>query len=178
MTAVYICLLPQEKQPTVTSAERPPLIYDYHGFPEESYSIRYDAPGSPQLAQRIQDLLHSAGLPCALKPERGWDHGVFVPLKLLYPAADIPVVALSMLSSLSAEVLSKLITSICSTSRSSSSRIHRCTQLHHLDYDVFRYIRLFLERNAAQMSGVARYIHLCFQARMSDESRLAPHPRL
>ena len=81
-------------------------MYDYHGFPEESYSIRYDAPGSPQLAQRIQGLLQSAGLSCALEPERGWDHGVFVPLKLLYPAADIPVVALSMLSSLSAEVQS------------------------------------------------------------------------
>ena len=118
MTAVYICLLPQEKQPTVTSDERPPLIFDYHGFPEESYSIRYDAPGSPQLAHRIQDLLHSSGLPCTLKPERGWDHGVFVPLKLLYPAADIPVVALSMLSSLSAEVLSTLITFTCSTNRS------------------------------------------------------------
>ena len=99
-------MLLQEKQPTVTSAERPPLMYDYHGFPEKSYSIRYDAPGSPQLAHSIQGLLHSAGLSCALEAERGWDHGVFVPLKLLYPAADIAVVALSLLSSLSAEVRS------------------------------------------------------------------------
>lgn len=100
-------LLPisQEHQPTVTSAERPALIYDYSGFPEESYSIRYDAPGSPQLAQRIQELLHSAGLSCALDSERGWDHGVFVPLKLLYPAANVPLVELSLLKSLSAEVL-------------------------------------------------------------------------
>ncbi|KAL3158873.1 hypothetical protein ABBQ32_011589 [Trebouxia sp. C0010 RCD-2024] len=93
----------EEEQPTVTSAERPSLIYDYYGFPEEAYNTRYAAPGSPQLAQRIQQLLHSAGLLCDLDSLRGWDHGVFVPLKLLYPAADIALVELSMLKSLSAE---------------------------------------------------------------------------
>ena len=94
----------QERQPTVTSDVQPPLIYDYYGFPEESYKIKYDAPGSPQLAQRIFDLLKAAGLSCVFDSKRGWDHGVFVPLKLLYPAADIPIVEMSMLKSLSAEV--------------------------------------------------------------------------
>ncbi|KAA6425496.1 MAG: aromatic ring-opening dioxygenase catalytic subunit [Trebouxia sp. A1-2] len=93
----------QERQPTVTSDVQPPLIYDYYGFPEESYKIKYDAPGSPQLAQRIFDLLKAAGLSCVFDSKRGWDHGVFVPLKLLYPAADIPIVEMSMLKSLSAE---------------------------------------------------------------------------
>ncbi len=94
----------QERQPTVTSDAQPPLLYDYYGFPEESYKIKYDAPGSPQLAQRIADLLKAAGLSCNFDSKRGWDHGVFVPLKLLYPDADIPIVEMSMLKSLSAEV--------------------------------------------------------------------------
>ncbi len=94
----------QERQPTVTSNTQPPLLYDFYGFPEESYKIQYDAPGAPQLAQRIAGLLKSAGLSCDFDSKRGWDHGVFVPLKLLYPAADIPIVEMSMLKSLSAEV--------------------------------------------------------------------------
>jgi len=94
----------QERQPTVTSNTQPPLLYDFYGFPEESYKIKYDAPGAPQLAQRIAGLLKSAGLSCDFDSKRGWDHGVFVPLKLLYPAADIPIVEMSMLKSLSAEV--------------------------------------------------------------------------
>ena len=89
--------------PTVTSGTRHPLLYDYYGFPREAYSIKYEAPGSPAVAQRIASLLESAGMRCALESHRGWDHGVFVPLKLLYPTADIPVVEMSMLTSLSAE---------------------------------------------------------------------------
>ena len=102
---VSFCAVCQEQHPTVTSHEHPALVYDYYGFPEESYSIKYDAPGSLQLAERIADQLKSAGLSCNLDSERGWDHGVFVPLKLLYPAADITVIEMSMLKSLSAEVL-------------------------------------------------------------------------
>lgn len=98
----------EEHQATVTSNAHPSLFYDYYGFPEEAYSLQYNAPGSPQLAVRIQDLLQAAGLSCAADPQRGWDHGVFVPLKLLYPAADIAVVEMSMLKSLSAEEHLKL----------------------------------------------------------------------
>jgi aromatic ring-opening dioxygenase catalytic subunit (LigB family) len=81
---------------TVGSGPAPELIFDYYGFPEETYRLRFDAPGSPQLAQRVRDLLDQAGLPAAEDPQRGYDHGVFVPLKLVLPAADIPVVQLSL----------------------------------------------------------------------------------
>jgi aromatic ring-opening dioxygenase catalytic subunit (LigB family) len=81
---------------TVGSAERPPLIYDYGGFPEHTYRLAFDAPGSPGLAHRIGDLLTQAGLPATEDPARGYDHGVFVPLKLVTPLADIPVVQLSL----------------------------------------------------------------------------------
>jgi aromatic ring-opening dioxygenase catalytic subunit (LigB family) len=81
---------------TVGSGERPPLIYDYYGFPEATYRLRFDAPGSPALARRVVALLGEAGLAAAEDGERGYDHGVFVPLKLALPEADIPVVQLSL----------------------------------------------------------------------------------
>lgn len=81
---------------TVGSGERPGLIFDYFGFPEETYRLRFDAPGSPDLAFRVRRLLAAAGIPSAADSRRGWDHGVFVPLKLMTPGADIPVVQLSL----------------------------------------------------------------------------------
>ncbi|HEV7386179.1 MAG TPA: class III extradiol ring-cleavage dioxygenase [Phenylobacterium sp.] len=81
---------------TVGSSAKPPMIFDYYGFPEETYRLRFDAPGSPALAARVRELLSAAGLPTAEDPERGYDHGVFVPLLLSTPDADIPVVQLSL----------------------------------------------------------------------------------
>jgi aromatic ring-opening dioxygenase catalytic subunit (LigB family) len=81
---------------TLTSAERPPLVYDYYGFPAHTYALRYDAPGDPALAQRVAQLLRDAGFAAALDTTRGFDHGVFVPLKVVYPDADVPVVELSL----------------------------------------------------------------------------------
>ncbi|HLS98549.1 MAG: class III extradiol ring-cleavage dioxygenase [Porticoccaceae bacterium] len=87
-------------RPTLTGNPNPPLFYDYYGFPEASYQIRYPAPGDPALAARIADLLQSRGFDAAIDPDRGFDHGLFVPMKLLFPGADIPCVQLSLLSSL------------------------------------------------------------------------------
>lgn len=81
---------------TVGSSPAPELIFDYSGFPEETYRLRFDAPGAPGLAHRIRDLIAAAGLPVREDPERGYDHGVFVPLKLVTPQADIAVVQLSL----------------------------------------------------------------------------------
>lgn len=88
---------------TVGSAEWPALIYDYYGFPEGTYQLRFDAPGSPALASRVRQLLTAAGLPTAEDSSRGYDHGVFVPLKLVTPEADIPVVQLSLRQDLDPE---------------------------------------------------------------------------
>ena len=79
-----------------TGAKCPPLIYDYYGFPTETYTLRYDAPGAPALARKAVDLLLAAGLQAKVDPERGLDHGVFVPLKVAFPAASIPVVEMSV----------------------------------------------------------------------------------
>lgn len=83
---------------TVATAARPPMEYDYYGFPEHTYHIRYPAPGAPELAARVEALLSQAGLPVARDAERGFDHGVFVPLSLMYPEADVPILMLSMKS--------------------------------------------------------------------------------
>ncbi|KAL4858007.1 4',5'-DOPA dioxygenase extradiol [Chlorella vulgaris] len=90
----------EEPQATVTSGAQPPLIYDYYGFPPESYELKYPAPGSPQLADRVCSLLKVAGMACRKDGQRGWDHGTFIPLMLMYPEAKVPVVQLSLLSSL------------------------------------------------------------------------------
>ena len=88
---------------TVGSAARPELIFDYYGFPEETYRLTFDAPGAPALAHRIRGLIEAAGLPAAENDTRGYDHGVFVPLKLATPEADIPVVQLSLRNDLDAQ---------------------------------------------------------------------------
>lgn len=86
--------------PAVTGAARPELIYDYYGFPQESYEIEYPAPGDPELAAALHDTLTGGGAACRLDDRRGLDHGVFVPLKIMYPEADIPCVQLSLIQGL------------------------------------------------------------------------------
>lgn len=87
----------------ITSSPAPPLLFDYYGFPPHTYQLRYPAPGSPELAGGIAELLSAAGIACRLDPDRGFDHGVFVPMLLMYPNADIPVVQMSLRSDLDAE---------------------------------------------------------------------------
>jgi aromatic ring-opening dioxygenase catalytic subunit (LigB family) len=86
--------------PTLTSAATPPLLYDYYGFPPETYELEYRAPGDPGLAEKVAGLLTGAGFDPILDPDRGFDHGMFVPLLLMYPDAAIPVVQLSLLADL------------------------------------------------------------------------------
>ena len=86
-----------ETRPTISSGARHRLLYDYGGFPPEAYRLKYDAPGSPEIANRVAELFREEGLDPALDAERGWDHGVFVPLLLVRPQADIPIVQVSVL---------------------------------------------------------------------------------
>lgn len=88
--------------PALTCGDNPALIYDYGGFPPETYQITYPAPGHPKLAKEIAGLLAASGMPVALDEQRGFDHGMFVPLKLMYPDADIPCLQLSLLNHLNA----------------------------------------------------------------------------
>jgi len=86
----------EEPQFTVSTAENPPMEYDYYGFPEHTYHVQYPAKGSSALAKRVGELLNLAGIENAEDADRGFDHGVFVPMLLMYPEANIPIVLLSM----------------------------------------------------------------------------------
>ncbi|MES2206331.1 MAG: class III extradiol ring-cleavage dioxygenase [Pseudomonadota bacterium] len=89
----------EEKNFTVSTGTHPPTLYDYSGFPEHTYHIQYPAPGLPSLAHRVQDLLLQKGISSVQDSKRGFDHGTFVPLALMYPEATIPVVLLSIKNS-------------------------------------------------------------------------------
>jgi aromatic ring-opening dioxygenase catalytic subunit (LigB family) len=82
--------------PTVTSSAAPPLFYDYYGFPPHTYQLTWPAPGAPELSSRVRHLLSGAGFESGEDARRGFDHGVFIPLKVAYPEAAIPTVQLSL----------------------------------------------------------------------------------
>ncbi len=90
----------EEAAPTVMTSAHPPMLYDYSGFPPESYQITWPAPGDPALAARVRELLGASGIDTRSDGARGYDHGTFVPLKLTYPDADVPAVQLSLVRGL------------------------------------------------------------------------------
>lgn len=86
----------EERDFAVMASPSPSMIYDYSGFPEHTYRIKYAAPGSPQTAERVRVLIEGAGFPTHLDEQRGFDHGTFAPLAVIYPNADVPVLQLSL----------------------------------------------------------------------------------
>ncbi len=86
----------EEAVPTVMTNPSPPLLFDYYGFPPESYALQWPAPGDPALAARVRQLLTAAGIASAEDATRGFDHGTFVPMKVAFPAANLPTVQLSL----------------------------------------------------------------------------------
>ena len=87
----------EEAEHTVSTSPQPSLYFDYYGFPESTYEIEWPVAGEPNVARRVVQLLASSGIKCCENDKRGLDHGVFIPLKLAYPEADIPGVSLLML---------------------------------------------------------------------------------
>ncbi len=90
----------EETAATLLGSQNPIMFYDYYGFPDEAYTITYPAPGSPGLANRVAELLQQNNIPSRIDSDRGFDHGLFIPLKLMYPQADIPALQLSLLRGL------------------------------------------------------------------------------
>jgi aromatic ring-opening dioxygenase catalytic subunit (LigB family) len=86
--------------PTVMTSKAPPMLYDYYGFPPDTYTLKWPAPGEPDVAREVQERVAEAGFATAAAAERGFDHGTFVPLMLTWPEAQIPTLQLSLLSSL------------------------------------------------------------------------------
>lgn len=100
-TAILIVTAHWEARvPTFAGGANPSLIYDYYGFPPETYTLQYPASGQPALATQAAAMLQQAGFTTEVDSDYGWDHGVFIPLKVMYPDADIPVLAMSLQESL------------------------------------------------------------------------------
>lgn len=93
---------------TIMTSLQPKMLYDYYGFPSEAYRIRYDAPSDASVVTRVAEVLRAAGVSYEQDHKRGFDHGIFVPLMLMYPAADIPVIGVAQPSSLDPEELWRL----------------------------------------------------------------------
>jgi aromatic ring-opening dioxygenase catalytic subunit (LigB family) len=89
----------ETRNPIISGSSKHELLYDYYNFPKESYELKYDAPGSPQIAKKVYDALKAGGFHPEIDEKRGWDHGVFVPMMLIAPDANIPIVQLSVLES-------------------------------------------------------------------------------
>jgi aromatic ring-opening dioxygenase catalytic subunit (LigB family) len=90
----------EERVATLLGAKNPSMLYDYYGFPDEAYKINYPAPGNPELADRIITLFDKNNISSRIDLQRGFDHGLFIPLKMMYPQADIPSIQLSLLEGL------------------------------------------------------------------------------
>ena len=158
----------EEKIPTITSGAFPPLIYDYYGFPEESYDIEYSCTGEPVLAKQIYQTFEKSGIEAKLDQHRGFDHGLFVPLKLMYPDADIPCVQLSLLNNLS-----------------SAQHIEIGQVLHYLNYEnlliigsgfSFHNMKAFFapetsETKAMNATFEAWLLNTCSSTEISEEDR-------
>lgn len=89
----------QTDEPTISSAASHELLYDYYNFPPEAYQLKYSAPGQPDVAREVKAALEEQGLTASLDPKRGWDHGVFIPMMLVAPKAEVPIVQMSVLES-------------------------------------------------------------------------------
>lgn len=107
----------EEDVPTLLGHPSPSMFYDYYGFPDESYEISYPAPGNPALAEKIAAYLEKAGVKAAVDGVRGFDHGLYIPLMMMYPDADIPAIQLSLTRGLDPDlhlrvgsILSELLT--------------------------------------------------------------------
>lgn len=93
----------EETVPTLLGSPNPPMFYDYYGFPPETYRVQYPAPGAPDKASKIAQMLGNAGIPSRINATRGYDHGHFIPLLMMYPQADIPTLQLSLIRGLDPE---------------------------------------------------------------------------
>lgn len=156
----------------ITGALRPQTIHDFGGFAPELYRIQYPAPGDPVLAQRILALLTQAGWPAGIDPERGLDHGAWVPLLHLAPDADIPVLQVSLpvgLDGPAAYALGQALAPLADEGVlvvGSGSLTHNLYELRREGGEAAAYAREFAQwiRAAVQAGDAARLVHAMAQA--------------
>jgi 4,5-DOPA dioxygenase extradiol len=164
---------------SITATERNSTIHDFGGFPAALYELTYNAPGSPELATRIAEPLREGGWDAAITHDRGLDHGVWIPLRLMYPAADVPVVALSIPLQLSPEDLCKIGEALTPLRREGvlilgSGGIVHNLRLLHFD-DIHHRVEPWAEEFDTWFSNAVQQNNL---HDLLDFANAAPHARL
>lgn len=171
--------------PELSLAPQPATIHDFGGFPPELYTLRYPAPGAPALAERVAGLLRAGGLPVTLSPTRGLDHGAWVPLRHMFPAADIPVTQLSVQPSRDADWHLRLGECLRPLREenvlvlASGSLTHNLMDFDFAEYASDRalpYVRDFQQWMHEQLAGRNRDALASWQARASSARRAHPTP--
>lgn len=160
----------ETEQVSVMTAASPELVYDYSGFPPESYSLRYPAPGAPELAVQCAGWLRQRGFQAREVPGRGLDHGVFVPLRIMYPDAGIPVTQVSLLASLDAQAHLDLGAALAPLRRRNVLVLGSGMSYHNLG--------VMLGRRPSQPTDADRQFdewlgHACCSDQIDGEGRLA-----
>jgi len=164
---------------SITGNERHATIHDFGGFPAALYELTYDAPGSPELAARIADLLRAGGWNAEVTQDRGLDHGVWIPLRLMYPAADIPVVELSIPLQFSPEELYKLGEALAPLRREGVLILGSGGIVHNLQMVRFEDIDHPVEAWAEEFDSWFRDAMQLNNLRdLFDFAKAAPHARL
>ncbi|MFV2032428.1 MAG: class III extradiol ring-cleavage dioxygenase [Gammaproteobacteria bacterium] len=123
----------EDSSVSILAQDNPPLLFDYYNFPAETYELQYPAPGAPALARRIKAMLDESGIESRLDMERGFDHGVFVPLLLMYPEADIPCIQISLSNSLDAAFHIRLGQALSSLKKDNLLILGSGFSFHNLD---------------------------------------------
>lgn len=162
-------------RPVVGGSARPQTIHDFGGFPEELYALRYPAPGAPELAQHIVEQLDRAGIAAAVDSARGIDHGAWVPLRALFPAADVPVLQLSVQPELDARHHLALGAALASLADENVLVVGS----GHLTHNLGEYLRG--RPRAAQSVAFRDWVHARLLGgdidALADWQRQAPHAR-
>ncbi|TLS26870.1 hypothetical protein PpBr36_04791 [Pyricularia pennisetigena] len=154
--------------PEITSSARPALIYDYYGFPPESYEFKYAAAGAPDLAARLAAVAAEHGLSPRLQPDRGWDHGVFVPLLLARPEADVPVLQVSVLGSDDARAHFRLGRALGDLQRREAEAGNGPVAIVGSGFASFHNLRIMLSGDGIIASDAFRTGHKAWNAAVTD----------
>ncbi|NTV13556.1 MAG: dioxygenase [Desulfobulbaceae bacterium] len=160
----------QETQPTVTAAPQPSLIYDYYAFPPAAYTISYPAVGAPELAGKVQRLLTLAGIASGHDHHRGFDHGLYVPLKLMYPEAQIPCVQLSLQAGLDPAVHLQIGRALAGLKAENLLIIGSGFSFHNLNAFIFAGPTVSDPRNEAFQAWL---IETCTTSALTEQARTA-----
>jgi 4,5-DOPA dioxygenase extradiol len=170
------------REPVLLAGRRHEAVYDFYGFPEELYRLRYDAPGAPELAGQVQALLGAAGMPAQRVDEGGLDHGIWTPLRYLYPDADVPVLPLGFVPNWTPERLHAFGQALAPLADEGVLIVGSGSLTHNLRM-VFGGSRPALdapeiEQSAAFRDWVAERAAAADWAALNDYRRQAPHAEL